>query len=84
MIPKNPANRDEVETLTELVARWKKTVRIYAGLSMKEEYGPEQKLVAATMARQLQTCINELEKAMYKDPVRMALAQSILKSSKEK
>lgn len=84
MVPKDPAHRPKVETLSEMVTRWKVMTSKFLDMADEDNRTEEEKLMLVTMARQLSTCITELEQVMWKDPVRMHLARSILSVSKER
>lgn len=76
--------REEVESLSQLLARWKLLLGVYERMA-REQYddSPARNQMIYTMGNQLSRCITELEKTMKGDPIRAALAESIIKSNKE-
>lgn len=69
----------QVETLSELLNRWKSIHTIYRTMAKRDwgEDSPQKNQVASVMVNQLGRCIADLERVMYGDVRRRELSKII-------
>lgn len=76
-------NKKEVETLDQLVKRWRNMLVILGTMVKKDETPASQKEFIKIAGAQLAKCIDELERVMYGDPIRTAVSKALLNAIKE-
>lgn len=74
MLPFRPK---KVETLDQLVKRWRNMLVILGTMVKKDETPDDQKEFIKIAGAQLAKCIDELEKVMYGDPARTAVSKAL-------